>query len=86
MSAPFVCPALAHLRRRQCGCAGIALLDCKGRARAMGVSWHHVKALVSAHKAGVNFERTLTVGRLNLFISPGELQKLIASSPGLPER
>jgi len=52
----------------------------------MGVSWHHVKALVSAHKAGVNFERTLTVGRLNLFISPGELQKLIASSPGLPER
>jgi hypothetical protein len=52
----------------------------------MGVSWHHVKALVSAHKAGVNFGRTLTVGRLNLFISPRELKELLAGSAGLIER
>lgn len=43
----------------------------------MGVCWHHVKALISARKAGIEFGRTLTVGRLNLFISPFELKEIL---------
>ena len=36
----------------------------------MGLSWHPIKALIIAHMAGVNFERTATIGRQNLYISP----------------
>jgi hypothetical protein len=43
----------------------------------MGVNWHHVKALLSARRAGVRMDRTLTVGRLNLFIGPHDLRDLL---------
>ncbi|HSI32480.1 MAG: hypothetical protein ACAI43_13825 [Phycisphaerae bacterium] len=53
----------------------------------MGVNWHHVKTLVSARRAGCKFDRTLTVGRLNLFISPHDLRDLIqALDPELYKR
>jgi hypothetical protein len=51
----------------------------------MGVSWHHVKALVDTYRSGASFENTLTLGRLNLFISPWELQSLL-DEPALAER
>jgi hypothetical protein len=44
----------------------------------MGVNWHHVKALISARRPGVGMGRVLTVGRLNLFISPHDLRELLA--------
>jgi len=43
----------------------------------MGIHWHHVKALISARKAGVQFGRTLTVGRQNLFITAFELKEML---------
>src|SRR5437588_1617953 len=52
----------------------------------MGVCWHHVKALISARKAGVQFGRTLTIGRLNLFISPFDLKELLRETPELLPR
>ena len=53
----------------------------------MGVNWHHVKALISARRAGVRFDRTLTVGRLNLFIPPHDLRELVrALEPELYSR
>jgi hypothetical protein len=47
----------------------------------MGVSWHHVKSLIDTYQAGASFENTLTLGRLNLLISPWELRRQIV----LPE-
>ena len=52
----------------------------------MGVCWHHVKALLAARKAGVDFGRTLTIGRLNLFIAAHELKTLLSPSPDLLAR
>jgi SAM-dependent methyltransferase len=52
----------------------------------MGVCWHHVKALISAYKGGMKFGRTITIGRLNLFIAPHELKQLLERTPELLER
>jgi hypothetical protein len=52
----------------------------------MGVNWHHVKALMGVRRAGIPFGRVLTVGRLNLFISPHELKELLKSDAELIAR
>jgi hypothetical protein len=52
----------------------------------MGLSWHPIKALIIAHMAGVNFERTATIGRQNLYISPSELKALLALDERLAAR
>jgi SAM-dependent methyltransferase len=53
----------------------------------MGLTWHDIRALISARKAGIEFGRTLTVGRLNLFISPFDLKDILRKDmPSLLEK
>jgi hypothetical protein len=52
----------------------------------MGLSWHPIKALIVAHKAGASFESTATIGRQNLYISPSELKALLALDERLAAR
>ena len=39
----------------------------------MGVEWHLAKFLITAAPAGVRFDRTLTLGRQNLHVTPSEI-------------
>ncbi len=42
----------------------------------MGLTFHDARRLFEARRAGTSFEDTLTVGRLKLFLHPGELKAL----------
>jgi hypothetical protein len=43
----------------------------------MGVSWHHANWLVECQRRGVNFARTLTLGRLQFFLTAQRLAQIL---------
>ena len=49
----------------------------------MGLNWHGVKFLAQARRSGVDFSRTITIGRLGLYTSIIQVQQVLTSY-GLP--
>lgn len=50
----------------------------------MGLAPHSIRFLVDSHRAGVSFERTLMVGRQNVFGSPMVLDRVLRDAGLLP--
>src|SRR5262245_44584317 len=46
----------------------------------MGLSWHHVKGIITARNRGVSFQHTLTLGRQELFTSAADVCQLLCSA------
>lgn len=49
----------------------------------MGIDWHTAQALIAARSSGVDFTRTATLGRQNLYVSNEEINAMCARY-GLP--
>ena len=46
----------------------------------MGVDWHTARFLIAARGSGVDFGRTATLGRQNLFVTKNDLGDLLANT------